>query len=145
MFGQGEEGDGLILLGMGRRGLTMVAGLLAITGLVAATFYYIGQPRTLRLAVGPLGSDDARMAAAFVQGLSREKKPIRLRLVLTEGSAESARKIDAGEVDLAIVRPDIALPAKADTGKPSTNRSITSTRMNAKAPRNRARYSGVSV
>ena len=75
----------------------------------------MSQPRTLTLAVGPLGSDDARLAAALVQGLSREKKPVRLRLVLTEGSAESARKIDAGKVDLAIVRPDIALPAKADT------------------------------
>ncbi|MBN9450113.1 MAG: ABC transporter substrate-binding protein, partial [Bosea sp.] len=100
---------------MGRRGFAVLAGLLLTAGLVALGVYLWSQPKTLKLAVGPLGSDDARMAAAFVQGLSREKKPVRLRLVLTEGSAESARKIDAGEVDLAIVRPDIALPAKADT------------------------------
>lgn len=100
---------------MGRRGFAVLAGLLLTAGLVALGVYLWSQPKTLKLAVGPLGSDDARMAAAFVQGLSREKKPIRLRLILTEGSAESARKIDAGEVDLAIVRPDIALPAKADT------------------------------
>ncbi|WP_186417227.1 TAXI family TRAP transporter solute-binding subunit [Bosea sp. CS1GBMeth4] len=86
-----------------------------MAGLLALAVYLWTQPRTLTLAVGPLGSDDARLAAALVQGLSREKKPVRLRLVLTEGSAESARKIDAGKVDLAIVRPDIALPAKADT------------------------------
>jgi len=100
---------------VGRRGLAFLAGFIALGGLVAATSYYLNQPRTLRLAVGPLGSEDARLAAAFVQGLNRDKASVRLRLVLTEGSAESARKIDAGEADLAILRPDIATPSTADT------------------------------
>lgn len=100
---------------MGRRGFTILAGLLAIFGLTAAIFYAVNQPRTLRLAVGPIGSEDARMAAGFVQGLSREKSPVRIRLVLTDGSEDSARRIDSGKADLAIVRPDIALPAQADT------------------------------
>ncbi len=100
---------------LGRRGFTILAGLLAISGIAAASFYMVNQPRTLRLAVGPLGSEDARMAAGFVQGLSREKSSIRLRLILTEGSEESAKRVDGGQADLAIVRPDIALPAQADT------------------------------
>ncbi|MCU4181386.1 TAXI family TRAP transporter solute-binding subunit [Bosea sp. BH3] len=100
---------------MGRRGLALLGGFMALGGLVAATFYYLNQPRTLRLAVGPLGSEDARMAAAFVQGLNRDKASIRLRLIMTEGSADSARKIDAGEADLAMLRPDIAIPSTADT------------------------------
>lgn len=100
---------------MGRRGLAIAAGLLAVSGLVVAVFYYVGQPRTLRLAVGPLGSEDARMAAAFVQGLNRDKASIRLRLVLTEGSEDSAKKIDAGQADLAMLRADIAMPSTADT------------------------------
>ncbi|OYX02996.1 MAG: hypothetical protein B7Z14_01885 [Bosea sp. 32-68-6] len=102
-----------------RRTCDMMTGeaMLARPGgaITAAVFYVASQPRTLRLAVGPLGSEDARMAAGFVQGLNREKSHIRLRLVLTEGSEESARKVDAGDAELAIVRPDIALPAKADT------------------------------
>ncbi|CAH1661516.1 C4-dicarboxylate ABC transporter substrate-binding protein [Hyphomicrobiales bacterium] len=102
-------------LGIGRRGLARLAILLAVSGLVAAVFYYVSQPRTLRLAVGPLGSEDARMAAAFVQGLNRDKASIRLRLVLTEGSEDSAKKIDAGQADLAMVRADIAMPSTADT------------------------------
>lgn len=93
----------------------MMAGLLAVSGLAVAVFYYIGQPRTLRLAVGPLGSEDARMAAAFVQGLNRDKASVRLRLVLTEGSEDSAKKIDAGQADLAMLRADIAMPSTADT------------------------------
>lgn len=100
---------------MGRRGFTVLAGLLAIAGVTAATFYFVNQPRTLRLAVGPLGSEDARMAAGFVQGLNREKSSVRIRLVLTEGSRESARSLDDGQAELAIVRPDIALPAQGDT------------------------------
>lgn len=115
----GEQDDGggrsIRLFGRGRRGFTILAGLLAMAGITAGIFYVASQPRTLRLAVGPLGSEDARMAAGFVQGLNREKSQIRLRLILTEGSEESARKIDAGEAELAIVRPDIALPARADT------------------------------
>ncbi|UZF91429.1 TAXI family TRAP transporter solute-binding subunit [Bosea sp. NBC_00550] len=100
---------------MGRRGLAVLAALLAMSGLVAMVFYYLSQPRTLRVAVGPLGSEDARMAAAFVQGLNRDKAAIRLRLVLTEGSEDSARKIDAGQADLAMLRADIAMPSTADT------------------------------
>lgn len=103
------------MFGRGRRRFTILAGLLAMSGITAAIFYVASQPRTLRLAVGPLGSEDARMAAGFVQGLNREKSQIRLRLILTEGSEESARKVDGGDAELAIVRPDIALPAKADT------------------------------
>lgn len=100
---------------MGRRFFSMVAGLLLFSGGTALGVYLWSQPKTLRLAVGPLGSEDARLAAALVQGLNREKKPIRLRLVLTGGSEESARRLDDDEVDLAIVRPDIAIPAKGDT------------------------------
>ncbi|WNJ90452.1 TAXI family TRAP transporter solute-binding subunit [Bosea sp. 685] len=100
---------------MGRRGFTALAGLLAVFGVTASVFYFVSQPKTLRLAVGPLGSEDARMAAGFVQGLNREKSSLRFRLVLTEGSEESAKKLDDGLADLAIVRPDIALPAQGDT------------------------------
>ncbi len=100
---------------MGRRGFTALAGLLAVFGVTASVFYFVSQPKTLRLAVGPLGSEDARMAAGFVQGLNREKSSLRIRLVLTEGSEESAKKLDDSLADLAIVRPDIALPAQGDT------------------------------
>ena len=55
------------------------------------------------------------MAAGFVQGLNREKSTVRLRLVLTEGSEDSARRLDAGDADLAIVRADLALPSQGDT------------------------------
>ncbi len=100
---------------MQRGVLTITAALLALLGISATGFYLYSQPRTLRLAVGPLGSEDARMAAAFVQGLSRDKADVRIRLVLTEGAEDSARKIDAGQAELALLRADIAMPSTADT------------------------------
>ncbi len=59
-----RQGGRTRLFGKGRRGFTILAGLLALAGVTAAVFYVLSQPRTLRLAVGPLGSEDARMAAA---------------------------------------------------------------------------------
>lgn len=100
---------------MGRRGFWVLAGLLALSGLAVTGFYVFTQPRTLRLAAGPLRSEDARMAAAFVQGLNRDKASVRLRLILTEGAEDSARRVDAGEADLALLRSDIAVPSTADT------------------------------
>src|SRR6478735_5166029 len=115
MLNGAKRRGGLVRLGIGRRGLASLAILLAVSGLAATVFYYVNQPRTLRLAVGPLGSEDARMAAAFVQGLKRDKAAIRLRLILTEGSEDSARKIDAGQAELAMLRADIAMPSTAVT------------------------------
>ncbi len=100
---------------MGQRSFLVLACLLALAGLGALAIHFSSQPRKITLAVGPLGSEDARLAAAFVQGLDREKSRIRLKLVLTAGTAESAQAIEAEKVDLAIIRPDIALPPKADT------------------------------
>jgi TRAP transporter TAXI family solute receptor len=100
---------------MGRRGFLGLAGLFAFSAMLALAFHIGTAPTQLKLAVGPIGSEDVRMAAAFVQAVNRDKGSIRLRLVLSDSLEESARKLDGGAVDLAIVRPDIALPVKGET------------------------------
>jgi TRAP transporter TAXI family solute receptor len=100
---------------MGRRGFLALAGLFALSALVALSFHLATAPTVLRLAVGPIGSEDVRMAAAFVQSLNREKSSVRLKLVLTESLADSAAALDKGRAELAIIRPDIAMPAKGET------------------------------
>ncbi|MFY8040521.1 MAG: TAXI family TRAP transporter solute-binding subunit [Bosea sp. (in: a-proteobacteria)] len=100
---------------MGRRGFLTMAGLFALSAVVALSFHLATAPTILRLAVGPIGSDDLRMAAAFVQALNREKSSIRVKIVLTEGLAQSAALIDDGKAELAIIRPDIKLPVKGET------------------------------
>jgi TRAP transporter TAXI family solute receptor len=92
-----------------------MAGLFAACAVVAFLFHMATAPTVLRLAAGPIGSDDVRMAAAIVQGVNREKSGIRLRLVLADGLADSARRLERGEADLAILRPDVAMPTRAET------------------------------
>jgi TRAP-type uncharacterized transport system substrate-binding protein len=92
-----------------------MAGLFALSAVVALSFHLATAPTILRLAVGPIGSDDLRMAAAFGQALNREKSSIRVKIVLTEGLAQSAALIDDGKAELAIIRPDIKLPVKGET------------------------------
>lgn len=99
---------------MAKRGL-IAAFLILLSGVGIAVWHVSSAPKTLRIAVGPFGSEDTRMVAAFAQGLAREQSDIRLKTTLTNGLAESARLIDEGKVDLAIVRPDILMPTRADT------------------------------
>lgn len=99
---------------MAKRGL-VVAIFFILLGVGAVAWHLLSAPKTLRIAVGPFGSEDTRMVAAFTQALARNQSGMRLRTVLTTGVVESARMIDDGKVDLAIVRPDILMPTKADT------------------------------
>lgn len=98
------------------RGRLMTVALVLI-GIAATAFiaYAIVAPRTLRIAVGPLGSSDLRVTVAFLQALQRERAGIRLKLVLTEGTTASAKAFNDKRADLAIVRSDIAIPEQSAT------------------------------
>ncbi|TGD98979.1 TAXI family TRAP transporter solute-binding subunit [Methylobacterium nonmethylotrophicum] len=93
----------------------VLAAILALvaTGLLA--YQWLGQPTTLRVAVGPAGSEDARLVAAVAQSLARTHEDVRLRLVVTGGVAESASLAEQGKVDLAVVRSDVGIPASTQT------------------------------
>lgn len=89
--------------------------VLLLVGLAIGGSLYWTAPTVLRIAIGPAGSDDAKLIAAAAQYLGREHESIRLKIVPTEGERESARALEADEADLAVVRSDIAMPAKAET------------------------------
>jgi TRAP transporter TAXI family solute receptor len=72
-------------------------------------------PTTLKIAVGPVGSENTRLVVALSQYLARERAQIRLRLVLTEGAAASAQALEDGKADVAVVRTDVAVPVKGQT------------------------------
>ncbi|AWB20035.1 C4-dicarboxylate ABC transporter substrate-binding protein [Methylobacterium currus] len=93
----------------------VLATLLALvaTGLLA--YQWLGQPTTLRVAVGPSGSEDARLVAAVAQSLARTHEDVRLRPVATGGVAESAGLAERGKADLAVVRSDVGIPANTQT------------------------------
>lgn len=94
---------------------------LAVLGLLAAlvagfSYWELGRSgATLRVAVGPANGEDTRIIYAIAQVLKREQSSVRLRVVTTEGAAQSAQAIEAGQVELAVIRSDAATPANAPT------------------------------
>lgn len=90
--------------------LVSLAGILLVAGLVAVSLYWAGRPTHLRVAVPYGDGDDMRMMQAVALQFARDRAAIRLRPVVTDGPLQSAAELDAGRVELAIVRGDIGLP-----------------------------------
>ncbi|MFM9973256.1 MAG: TAXI family TRAP transporter solute-binding subunit [Beijerinckiaceae bacterium] len=95
--------------------LAFLAALLGLIGLSALGYYVATRPTTLRIAVGPVVNENVRTVSAAQLTLQREREPFRLRLVVTDGAQETARALDSGEVDLAIIRPDSIFPRNGAT------------------------------
>jgi TRAP transporter TAXI family solute receptor len=95
--------------------LAVIAIVLGIVGLSALGYFIATLPTTLRVAVGPVSNENVRIISAAVQTLQREREPFRLKLIITEGSAQSSAALDAGKVDLAVVRTDSAFPRNGAT------------------------------
>jgi TRAP transporter TAXI family solute receptor len=92
--------------------LIVIAGFLAVVFAIAGAVFVM-RPATLRVAVGPAGSDDAKVIQAIAQVLSREKNNVRLRVITTATGNEAGSSVEAGTADLAVVRGDLALPKAA--------------------------------
>jgi TRAP transporter TAXI family solute receptor len=98
-----------------RSGLLIIAVTLLMAAGAAFTAYRLSSPTVLRIAVGPIGSEDVRLTAALVQHLARERAKLRLKLVLSENLRDSAAKLTNGQADLAIIRTDINFPSAGQT------------------------------
>ena len=94
--------------------LILAAGMLAF-GVAAGTLYYVLRPVTLRIAVGPSGSEDQKLIQLMAQTFARDNSAIRLTPVTTEGAAESVALFAAGKTELAVARGDLNLPANAES------------------------------
>jgi TRAP transporter TAXI family solute receptor len=93
--------------------LVILAGILAIIGVMAAGYYFAVRPVTLRIAVGPANSDDLKVVQALSQAFLTAHSQIRLRPIQTDGATTSAQMIADGRADLAIVRGDLSVPKNA--------------------------------
>src|SRR5712671_2049042 len=93
--------------------LILAAGIF-LFGMAAGTLYLVLRPVTLRIAVGPPGSDDQKLIQAVAQTFARDKSPIRLSPITTEGPTESISLLAASKTDLAVARGDLNLPANAE-------------------------------
>jgi TRAP transporter TAXI family solute receptor len=91
-----------------------IGGLLFGVALVGFLFFSV-RPATLRIAVGPPGSEDVKVIQSITEAFTRERHYVRLQPVFTEGATESAAALGAGKADLAIVRADLNLPGDAQS------------------------------
>jgi TRAP transporter TAXI family solute receptor len=94
--------------------LVLAAGIF-LFGAAAATLYYVLRPVTLRIAVGPPGSDDQKLIQALAQIFARDGLSIRLAPIPTDGAIESIALLTAKKADLAVARGDLDLPGDAES------------------------------
>src|SRR6201990_1284134 len=96
----------------GRKGspfLVIGAGLLFFAAAVGATFIVL-RPTTLRIAVGPAGSDDLQLVQAMAQTVRTEGAAVRLTVITPAGPVDSLAALAAGKADLAVGRTDEEMP-----------------------------------
>ncbi len=93
--------------------LVLAAGIF-LFGVAAGTLYLALRPVTLRIAVGPPGSDDQKLVQALAQTFARDRSPVRLSPITTEGTTEAIALFAASKADLAVARGDLNLPANAE-------------------------------
>ena len=94
--------------------LVLAAGIF-LFGAAAGGLYYVLRPVTLRIAVGPPGSDDQKLVQALAQTFARDSSPVRLSPIQTEGATESIALLTARKADMAVARGDLDLPADAQS------------------------------
>jgi TRAP transporter TAXI family solute receptor len=94
--------------------IVLALGFVAFSAAAAALFFVL-QPETLRIAVGPTGSDDHQVVQAMADAFGEESRTVRLSPITTGGAAESLALLAAGETDLAVGRGDLGMPADAQT------------------------------
>jgi TRAP transporter TAXI family solute receptor len=92
----------------------LFAGIFVFVA-AASALYYALQPQTLRIAVGPSGSDDQKLVQALAQTFARQKSAVRLSLIPTDGATESIALLAASKTDLAVARADLEMPTDAQS------------------------------
>lgn len=92
----------------------LLAAALLIFAAVAGTALLLLRPTTLRIAVGPTGSDDQKLIQALAQSFAHQGGPVRLAIVSTAGTVESIGLLGSEEADLAVVRADEDMPNGTD-------------------------------
>jgi TRAP transporter TAXI family solute receptor len=89
--------------------LLLATGLLIFAAMVGAAVVIL-RPTTLRIAVGPAGSDDVQLVQGFAQSFARNRDPVRLSIVTTAGPVDSIAALSSGRADLAVARADEEMP-----------------------------------
>ena len=93
--------------------IVLAGGVLLFIAALIGYLFINWRPATLRIAVGPPGSEDVKVIQEVAQAFTGERHYVRLRVVPTEGATQSATAIANNTADLAVVRADLNLPSNA--------------------------------
>ncbi|TNC14819.1 C4-dicarboxylate ABC transporter substrate-binding protein [Methylobacterium terricola] len=93
--------------------------IFLVTSLVltvaAAVALYLLQATTLTIAVAPRDGTEPALMRAYAEALKSTNKGVRLKILPFDDVRESAKALEQGKADLAVVRPDVDLPANGLT------------------------------
>src|SRR3954449_1189923 len=101
-----------------------VAGVLAVVATMVSAYYFAMRPVTLRIAVGPASGDDLKVVQALTQAFSHAHGQVRLRPMQTDGALASAKALQDGTADLAIIRGDLDVPKNAQADDREIGRAV---------------------
>jgi TRAP transporter TAXI family solute receptor len=87
----------------------------ALIAVVALTLRIAGGPQVLKVAVGPADGDNAKLIGAIARQLERDGDPIRFGVLPVDDLEQSAKALEQGRADLAVIRSDIAIPQNGAT------------------------------
>ncbi len=86
--------------------LRWTATLFGLAAIGLALWFFLTQPLTLRIAVGPEGSQQMIFTRALARAIVERRLGFRLEIVPKADSAEAAKALDDDQVQLALVRSD---------------------------------------
>lgn len=92
--------------------LTIAFALITI---IAVTLRFSERTQVLKVAVGPANSDNAKLIEAIARHLERDGGRIRFVILPVDDLAQSAKALEQGRADLAVIRSDIAIPQNGAT------------------------------
>ncbi|CAL76302.1 conserved hypothetical protein; putative signal peptide; putative transmembrane component [Bradyrhizobium sp. ORS 278] len=93
--------------------LLALASVLSCLTVLLAVGTWLWQPQTLRIAVGPAGSDDDVLVRALADAFDTRDSALRLVPVATDGPLQSITMLANGQAELAVARGDLQLPPTA--------------------------------
>ena len=96
----------------GRESWLLLAALVFVAG---AAIFYFTRATVLMVGVAPNGGTEPGLLRAYAETSVTRRTGIKFKMVPFDGVHESAEALQAGKVDLAVVRPDITMPANGLT------------------------------
>ena len=98
------------------RALAVIVAILFLVVAAALGAFYIWQPKaTIRITTGPEGSQSRRFIDAFIKVSESRHPHIRFEQVPVTDLTSSAKALEDGKANLAIIRSDVPLPNNGET------------------------------